>query len=691
LSFFVRPSLGKRWRTEARYTLGEVHSLTRPLLILCAGLNAVPLAIAANSTIYTPAPNATITTISATTFQAEGHIAAAGNAGTFLLSADGTTFYVLEMGSTSSLGSVRAIDRATGKNIHTYKTQHPIWGGLAVLPNQSEVYVGTCSQFFYGACIGGNVEVLDAASGLNLAVISMGGDQVFQIAAAANGATVYALHYNNTPCLVSCEIRPGISANGTPGAVPSGTVPSGTLTAIDAASLQVGASFAPPQYFTPQSFVLASDNQHGYVFTSEQDVATGGIYQVDLTQMTLEATIAGDFGNIGTIALSANGATLAVLQNGYQDQLIFVDTATASATQVINNIAGSLISVGSDGNAYILSNGEYIEAVNAQTGSITSVLAGRAISAAILSSKSGEFYLLCPGGSTAEVVPEGSTTVSKVFSIGGPPMWLALSPDGGTLYSAGWDGGVWAVSTATGQVTAKMLPDVAFIGAMAVSPNGETLYASAIQPNTLFFVNASTGAVEKSVALPACTNYVEGGAIAVSPKGDHVITSQCGTVAVIDTTAQTIVGQIAGANGIALAASPKGDVFYVSVGGRYSPPSEIDVVDMATNSVTGTIPLSASAIAFSPDGAAAYVVGVQNNVSGVAVIDTSTLVVTAFIPSINPLGWCAVDGCEGAGEGIAVTPDGNFIYAGGAPGALIDAQTLAVVGPFTSGGPIVIH
>jgi YVTN family beta-propeller protein len=112
---------------------------------------------------------------------------------------------------------------------------------------------------------------------------------------------------------------------------------------------------------------------------------------------------------------------------------------------------------------------------------------------------------------------------------------------------------------------------------------------------------------------------------------------------------------------------------------------------MATNSVTGTIPISASSIAFSPDGATAYVAGVQNNVSGVAVVDTSTLAVTTFIPGINPLGWCAVNGCEGAGEGIAVTPDGNFVYAGGTPGALIDAQTLAVVAPFTSGGPIVIH
>jgi DNA-binding beta-propeller fold protein YncE len=658
--------------------------------MLCAGLTILAHGPAAGSTIYTPVPHSTITTISAKTFQAEGVIAAAGSAGTFLLSANGKTFYTLEGGSTSSLGSVRAIDRATGKTLTTYKTQHPIWGGLAVLPNQSQVYVGTCSHIFYGACIAGNVEVLDAASGLNLAVVSMGGDQVFQIAAAANGATAYVLHYNNYPCLASCEIRPRLAPYAAPGSVPSGT-----LTAIDAASLQVGASFAPPEYFTPQSFVLASDSQTGYVFTSEEDVATGAIYQVDLSQMTLEATIApppnDGFGNIGTIALSANGATLAVLQNGYQDQLIFVDTATASATQVINNIAGSLISVGSDGNAYILSNGEYIEGVNAQTGSITSVLAARAVYAAILSADNSEFYLLSPGGSAAEALAEGSTAASKVFSIGGPPMWLALAPDGGTLYSAGWDGGVWAVSTTTGQVTAKMLQDVIFIGAMAVSPNGKTLYVSAIQPNTLYFVNASTGAVEKSVALPGCTNYNEGGAIAISPKGDHVYTSQCGTVAVVDTATQTIVGQIAGANGIALAASPKGDVFYVSVGGRYSPPSEIDVVDMATNSVTGTIPISASSIAFSPDGATAYVAGVQNNVSGVAVVDTSTLAVTTFIPGINPLGWCAVNGCEGAGEGIAVTPDGNFVYAGGTPGALIDAQTLAVVAPFTSGGPIVIH
>ena len=56
----------------------------------------------------------------------------------------------------------------------------------------------------------------------------------------------------------------------------------------------------------------------------------------------------------------------------------------------------------------------------------------------------------------------------------------------------------------------------------------------------------------------------------------------------------------------AVTASPNGDVVYISNG------ATIDVLDVATYQITGTIAFSASSIAFSPDGTKAYAEGPQN-------------------------------------------------------------------------------
>jgi DNA-binding beta-propeller fold protein YncE len=162
----------------------------------------------------------------------------------------------------------------------------------------------------------------------------------------------------------------------------------------------------------------------------------------------------------------------------------------------------------------------------------------------------------------------------------------------------------------------------------------------------------------------------------------------CSVTSVVDTAIQKIEGRISGANGAAGAVSPKGNVVYISTGG-----ATIDIVDPLTDQVTGTIPIVANAIAFSPDGAKAYVESIQNGQSGVAEVDTSTLAVTGFVPGITAFPACGPHGCSGNGAGgsLAVAPDGRFVYAAGTPGAVIDAQTLTIVNQFTAGGPIAIH
>jgi DNA-binding beta-propeller fold protein YncE len=168
------------------------------------------------------------------------------------------------------------------------------------------------------------------------------------------------------------------------------------------------------------------------------------------------------------------------------------------------------------------------------------------------------------------------------------------------------------------------------------------------------------------------------GSIAVSLDGReaYVLLDFCSSQAVAsDLNTKTVTGQIHGTSGSGLAVNPKSGYLYVSA------VDSVEVLNMATNRVVGTIPLTANSIAFSPDGTLAYIAGFQSSVGGVGVVDTSTFAVTDFIPGA----------AGGGGESIAVTPDGAFVYVGGSPGSVIDTQTLQVVAQFQSGGPITIH
>jgi YVTN family beta-propeller protein len=132
------------------------------------------------------------------------------------------------------------------------------------------------------------------------------------------------------------------------------------------------------------------------------------------------------------------------------------------------------------------------------------------------------------------------------------------------------------------------------------------------------------------------------------------------TVSVVDTTTNTLSSTIEFAHSpTRVAVSPDGRRLYVtnlwsvpgpfwSFGKRYK--TELTVVDTATNTVTGTIPIaSAGSLAFSPDGSVVYVVGSQ----GLSAINTATnkVIKTIDIPD--------------ATSAMVVSPDGRTVYLAG--------------------------
>jgi WD40 repeat protein len=592
-----------------------------------------------------------------------------------VLSSDGNTFYVAApSGPTYSNGQIIAVDRLNGKTLHTYHTKYPIWNpvSLALAPNQSRIYVDTCSSSADGStCQGGNVEVLDVASGQNL-VISAGTDQVFGIAAAPNGKTVYAAHYPNSPdcCFSICC------------AVPAGSVPPSAITAFDATSFQPVGSLAFLTG-TPSSIVITPDSQTGFVASG------GNVYQIALAQMTLAATI--PVGDAAFMALSGDGTTLAAAEvsAGYlNSELSFINTATGAMTGPVT-LSGAVsgVSIAPDGSAaYVTAYNplDVLYVVSVQDLKVVAEPPLGDVLATVVSPNGEELYPLLAAGSAVEVLQQGSVTPSKLLRAAGGG--FALSPDGQTLYSTGPQSGLWATSTTTGQVVKTMLPK-SFVYGVVVSPDGKTLYAL-VSGTSVVVVNASTGEGEKSIPLPVNGQpedlYV---ALALTPAGDRLyvlggaITPD--NTVVIDTRNLAILATLAGAGGYSLAINPSGDAVYI---GQYL---AIDVIQTATNKVIGTISAApaVNSIAFSPDGTRAYAWG-GYAAQGINVIDTATLAVTNFLP-----------GTFGVG-GLAVTPDGTLLYGGGQsptfqfgaePGSIINTQSLQITATFPSGGGILIH
>jgi YVTN family beta-propeller protein len=140
--------------------------------------------------------------------------------------------------------------------------------------------------------------------------------------------------------------------------------------------------------------------------------------------------------------------------------------------------------------------------------------------------------------------------------------------------------------------------------------------------------------------------------VTVKPDGTRVYVTNYSSndVSVIDTTNNTVVATIPvgnqfGSQPYFVAAKPDGTRVYVTYGGN------VAVIDTSTNTVVDTVEIGGAltGVAVKPDGNFLYV---AKYVPGeVWVIDTSTNTVIATVEYVGTGAY-----------GVAVTPDGNFVY-----------------------------
>jgi DNA-binding beta-propeller fold protein YncE len=216
--------------------------------------------------------------------------------------------------------------------------------------------------------------------------------------------------------------------------------------------------------------------------------------------------------------------------------------------------------------------------------------------------------------------------VSAAVPAGNLPRCLAVSPDGRYVFvpiNFSWEIGVVVIDTASApsftvvQGPAFSSKSITGISALAVSPDGNYLFASDVENSLLCVFQVQEGATPPyKVLSPALGVGQSPWGVAVSPDGHYAF-----TVNVLD-------------NSVSVVDVSKGPPFQV-----LSPP-------VAAGS-------SPSALTVSPDGRFLFVSNLNTNRVSVLTIDKNNH------PPVQPLQTLSV----GAGPGgIAASPDGRFIF-----------------------------
>ena len=265
-------------------------------------------------------------------------------------------------------------------------------------------------------------------------------------------------------------------------------------------------------------------------------------------------------------------------------------------------------------------------------------------------SPDGRFAVVANTGLTRpslSVVDINAWTVASTFTLDAAWYGLAFSPDGSKLYVSGADqNSVQEFAFSSGNLTRARtfaLPAMSgetFVGGLAVSRDGRTLYATRVFAMTLSAIDLTSGQAKNTIQLSA-----EPYTTAVSPDGKLVFVSIWGgsTVDVYNGDTLGLVTQLpTDPHPNALAVSNDGTRLFVACANResvwsYDTRSFAPIEQIAVGLYPSAPPTSTpNSLALSPDGATLLVANADLNAVAVVDVSNSThAVVSGFVPT----GW----------------------------------------------------
>jgi YVTN family beta-propeller protein/VCBS repeat-containing protein len=478
----------------------------------------------------------------------------------------------------------------------------PTW--VAFSPDGSFAYVPN-----YGS---GTVSVIDTATHtiIDADPVAPGGDPIavgsgpYGVAFSPDGSVAYVTNaISDTVSVIDTATHTVIDADPATPAVDS----------IPVGSRPFWVAFSPDG-----SFVYVTHEGGGMV--SVIDTATHGV-----------DPIAVGYGAIG-VAFSPDGS-LAYVTNANSNTMSLIDTATHTvidprpATPDVDGIPVGTLPSG----VAVSPEGGFVYVTDLYSGTVS---------------------VISFGGNTPPVVT-GDPTIDSVDTATGVVIGSLHVTDTGPLSYTVPDQGTGAPA----------------YGTVAIAPDGTFAYT----PTQAARLHAGLGEIEK-----------DGFTVTVSD-GQHSVAVAVTNVPVSSaqlTIGSTIVG------GGAVAFSPDGSLAYVANGSPFSSPRTVSVIDTATHTVIDIDPTTPavdsisvggvpSGVAFSPDGSFAYITNSESSFlsvvrSSVSVIDTATHTVIGAIP---------IPG-SGSAYGVAFSPDGSFAYVVTGSGntvSVIDTATHTVI------------
>jgi YVTN family beta-propeller protein len=275
-------------------------------------------------------------------------------------------------------------------------------------------------------------------------------------------------------------------------------------------------------------------------------------------------------------------------------------------------------------------------------------------------------YVVNSQNNSVSVIDTATNTVTAGIPVGLFPGAVVLSPDGAHAYVFNaniGNGTISVIDTSTNTVTTTISLGTGVITAIpAITSDGKNLYVPDQNSGNVLVVSTATNSV--STTIPAVCSFP--GGVAITPDGARAYVLCFGSVRVIDTATNTVLGSpisVQNFEAAGIAVTPDGaDVYAV---GGFAP--TVSVISTATNTVGTTVQLPGGSgqIAITPDGSRAYI---PDLVSAVDVIDIST---NTLEPTTIPVG--------SGPSFLAITPDGAFVYVGNS-----NAGTVSVIATATN-------
>jgi len=258
---------------------------------------------------------------------------------------------------------------------------------------------------------------------------------------------------------------------------------------------------------------------------------------------------------------------------------------------------------------------------------------------------------LTPDGAFAYVANYNDGTVSVIntssgkvvgnpIQVGNQPLFVTISPNGASVYVTNYvDGSVSVISTATNTVTGPRISiydnyDLNPIQ-VAITPNGEFAYVTAYFSDYIYVISTSSNTVVDYFSIG--TEYSSG--IAITPDGATAyVTNYYGVVYPINTSNNSVGSSITvgsfNAYTLGIAITPNGEFAYAA----NNDSDTVAVINTSNNTVVGS-PISVGnepyMVAVTPDGSFVYVTNYDSNSVSVISTGSNTVVETISVGS-NP-------------------------------------------------------